>query len=430
MCGIAGIVQTDGRDVSRDSLDRMVARLEHRGPDDVGRAFGENWALGHRRLAILDLTNEGHQPMVLGDLVLVYNGEVYNYLELRAELEALGHEFRSSTDTEVVLHAYQEWGEDCLERFIGMWALALLDQRRQGLFCARDRLGIKPFYYARDGGRFLLASECPALLEADVSRRVDEDALATYLVTGLTDHDGGTFYAAVRQLPPACRASLDLNSGSFEVAPYYDFAAASAGPAASAAEYREVLEDSVRLRLRSDVPVGTCLSGGLDSSTVAALASREARRLGRDRFHAVTAGVGSGAPDETAFARRVVEHCDLAWDVVSPSFADVARDLEACLFAQGEPVGGPSVFLQYCVMRHARERGLKVMLDGQGGDESLLGYERYYPAVFGALMRRGQLLRAVRSGAGRSAPERNSGVVNSVILCSLISSCRMTRCSS
>ena len=396
MCGIAGIVQTDGRGVSRDVLDRMVESLEHRGPDDSGTAVGEKWALGHRRLAILDLTRGGHQPMALGDLLLVYNGEVYNYLELRTELEALGHEFTSSTDTEGVLHAYQEWGEDCLEKFIGMWALALLDQRRQVLFCARDRLGVKPFYYAHDRERFLFASECPALLEAGISRSVDEDAVAAYLVTGLTDHDERTFYATVRQLPPAARACLDLRTGSFVVARYYDLAAALTGPSGSAAEYREALEESVRLRLRSDVPVGTCLSGGLDSSTVAALASREARRLEPHRFHAVTAGVGSGAPDETSFAREVVEHCELAWDTVTPTFEDFAGKLEACLVAQGEPVGGPSVFLQYCVMRRARKCGLKVMLDGQGGDESLLGYERYYPAVFGALLRRGQLLRAAR----------------------------------
>ena len=370
MCGIAGILQTDGREVSRSALDRMVARLEHRGPDDVGHAFGESWGLGHRRLAVLDLSSGGRQPMVLGGLVLVYNGEVYNYRELRAELEPLGHEFHSSSDTEVVLHAYQEWGEECLTRFVGMWALGLIDRNRGVLFLARDRFGVKPLYYAQPDGRFLFASECPALLEANIARTIDLDSLSAYLVTGLTDHSERTFYDSIRQLPPGSRARLDLRSGSFAVERYYDVATTLSGEPGSVADYCRALEDSVRLRLRSDVPVGTCLSGGLDSSTVAALASREAHDLGRGRLHAVTAGVEAGAPDETPFARAVVEHCDLAWDVVTPTIETVERDLETALLAQGEPVGGPSVFLQYCVMERARERGLKVMLDGQGGDET------------------------------------------------------------
>lgn len=397
MCGIAGIICKGGGSASErgDVLEKMLDVMAHRGPDGSGTFFEANVALGHRRLSILDVSEAGRQPMCFGDHVIVGNGEVYNYLELREELESLGHEFRTGTDTEVILHAYQAWGEDCLRRFNGMWAFALYDRAAKRLFCSRDRYGVKPFYYYEDADRFLFASEIKALLAAGVEAKVNRDILLTYLVVGFTNHCDETFFRGVRQLLPGRNQYHDLAPYKASTRRYYDLAARLRGGATSR-DYIASLRHSVKLHLRSDVPVGTCLSGGLDSSVVAALASSFRKEAGGNGpFRAVTAVSEAAENDESPYARAVVEHCGLEWHPVRPTYEDFAAHVEDCLMAQGEPVGGPSMFLQYWVMKEARDAGLKVMLDGQGGDESLLGYERYYAGFFWDLLKRGKIRRAV-----------------------------------
>jgi asparagine synthase (glutamine-hydrolysing) len=391
MCGIAGIVGRDPAPAGTQALQAMMDALGHRGPDDAGVYSSGPVALGHRRLSIIDLSAAGHQPMRFRNLAIVYNGEVYNYLELRRELEGLGHRFETASDTEVILHAYDAWGEACLQRFTGMWAFAILDEAKRELFLARDRFGIKPLYYRDGEGRFLFASEIKAILAAGVPARVNDQRLIEYLVVGTTDHTEETFFSGIRQVLPGCWMRIDLPSFQMTSERYFQLNGREDGSPATVEDFAARLRRSVRLHLRSDVPVGTCLSGGLDSSVVAALAAAMNRENGNSRFDAVTARSESPETDETPYARQVVEHCGLRWHIAAPDYDDFAGNIERCLWFQEEPVGSPSVFMQYWVMKTAKEAGLKVMLDGQGGDEILLGYERYYIAYFWELLRQGRL---------------------------------------
>jgi len=391
MCGIAGIISKDAEPAGLEILQAMMAVMGHRGPDDEGVYASGQAALGHRRLSIIDLSPAGRQPMRYRDLVIVYNGEIYNYLELRQELETQGHRFETGTDTEVILHAYDAWGEACLHRFTGMWAFAILDETKREVFFARDRFGIKPLYYSDGEKRFLFASEVKAVLAGGAPARVNDQRLVEYIVVGTTDHTEDTFFSGIRQILPGCWMRIDLPSFRIRMERYFDLTGRADSLPPTVDDFADSLERSVRLHLRSDVPVGTCLSGGLDSSVVAALAVAMNRENGNSRFDAVTARSENPETDETPYARLVAEHCGLQWHIAAPGYDDFAEHIERCLWFQEEPVGSPSVFMQYWVMKTAKEAGLKVMLDGQGGDEILLGYERYYIAFFWELFRMGRL---------------------------------------
>src|SRR5438876_5160192 len=292
MCGIAGVVPAPSRRLDSSLIPRLLRCLEHRGPDDLGwlqdspegvklhRDPGgqdsiEAVVLLHRRLSILDLTATGRQPMATPDgrYYIVYNGEIYNYLELRSELEDLGHQFRSRSDTEVLLAAYAQWGGQALTRLVGMFAFAILDTQERRLFLARDFFGIKPLYYASGPAGFMFASEIKALLELPgVSRRVNPERLYLYLVFGITDHGPETLFSDIHQLPPAHYLEVPLD-GAWVNPPvrYWDIDLKPARhiPFGEAAErLREIFLKSIRLHLRSDVPVGTALSGGIDSSAI------------------------------------------------------------------------------------------------------------------------------------------------------------------
>jgi len=317
--------------------------------------------------------------MQLGSIVVVYNGEIYNYRELREELKAEGQAFESASDTEVLARCYLHWGPRCVDRLRGMWAFAIADLRSGTLFCSRDPFGIKPFYFTRYRGAFLFASEPQALIRAGAPARANLEIASHYLALGVTDHDRRSFFADVQQLEPGASVLVSAD-GSLRRIAKWGAAEAAAGAATTAAEFDASLSESVRLHLRSDVPVGTCLSGGLDSSTVAALASGNLLAQGTRRFAAITAASGDPRTDERAYAGEVAAHCGLDWRVVTPESERFAKEIDECLRVQGEPVGGPSVYFQYCVMAAARAAGMKVMLDGQGADELLGGYDRYVPA--------------------------------------------------
>lgn len=388
MCGIAGIVGLENAAPAPSVMAAMLRSMAHRGPDADDSWAEGSLVLGHRRLSILDLRPAGNQPMHREGRVIVYNGEIYNYLELRAQLEEVGCEFRTATDTEVILQAYATWGDECVSRFRGMWAFALYDGLRRRVLCSRDRFGIKPFYYARSDGYLVFASEIKALLAAGVRPRADMTTVAAYVVTGLEDFCDRTFYDGILQLAPGHNLIIDLPEASPRLERYYALKPSEPGSVAGD-DYRRTLRDSVRLHLRSDVRVGTCLSGGVDSSVIAALAAASYSESGAAPFAAVTARVREPGLDETSWAKMVARHCSLEWLIVEPGEGEVREELSRCLAIHDEPVGSASVFLQYCVMRRAREAGVKVMLDGQGGDETMLGYERYYPAYFRDLARAG-----------------------------------------
>jgi asparagine synthase (glutamine-hydrolysing) len=390
VCGISGIVHKDNTPVDKTTVAQMTGLVRHRGPDGEGYFFGAHFALGHRRLAILDLTPAGNQPMhYLDRYVVVFNGEVYNFVELRQELEALGYRFRTRTDVEVVLAAYDCWGEQCVHRFNGMWAFALYDRRHEILFCSRDRFGVKPFYYAETDKAFAFASEIKQLLPLFGERRANPGKIVDYLVLGLEEYDDESFFAGIRKLPPGHNLHYDVRSHRHEVKRYYelpvDSSLARVDEREAIALFRKELERAVTIRLRADVQVGTCLSGGLDSSTVATLASAAYQSQTGRRFVAITAKASDPRVDETPYAERVARAANLEWHVVAPQRADFIAALEEVVRAQEEPFGSPSVFLQYFVMRTAREVGCPVLLDGQGGDECLLGYERYFTAYLRSL---------------------------------------------
>jgi asparagine synthase (glutamine-hydrolysing) len=383
MCGICGVVCLE-LPADSDSVRAMMEQLRHRGPDGDGSFAGPGVALGHTRLAIIDLSDGGLQPFASddGELQLLHNGEIFNYLELRARLEGLGHRFRSATDTEVVLRAYEEWGPRCVERFNGMWAFALWDGRQRRLFCSRDRFGIKPFAYTFDGRRLAFASEPRALLrDPSVVARPNLRAVRDFLAQGHTDHLEGTFYDGIRQLPPA--HSLLLDARGLRLERHWRLEPASR-PADAVAATRELFLDSIRLRLRSDVPLGTALSGGLDSSAVAVAIdhllrteAENARPVG-DRQRTFTVYFEDGGYDERPYAQAVVGQILAEPRWISFGDEELVDVLPRVAADQGEPFGSTSIVAQWFVMREAARAGLKVMLDGQGGDEVLAGYRTTY----------------------------------------------------
>lgn len=399
MCGISGIIQKDGFEPSVGKVKSMSSALHHRGPDDQGIFSDGCLTFAHNRLSILDLSRDGHQPMtsLVGNTV-IFNGEIYNYLELKEELAQAGFIFHSKSDTEVLLAAYERWGIDCLSHFNGMWAFALYDKKRGIVFMSRDRFGIKPFYYSNGQKEFLISSEIKGIFKVRREVRANMDVISKYLVSGNSDDSQQTFFDGVYQLAPGQYALYDLKSHSFRTYLYYDVNP-SEGKFSTSQSYLECFENSIRIHLRSDVPIGTCLSGGLDSSSVAALAIKWLKRTSLNYdFQSVTAQSEFAASDETVYAQKVVDYCGLRAHFTKPSYSDFRANVEKCLYHQDEPVFSPSVFMQYWVMKVAKEAGIKVMLDGQGGDESLLGYERYYPAFFWGLLkggRMGTLLREV-----------------------------------
>lgn len=411
MCGIAGIIGASPQPSLQDNLQTMTALVVHRGPDDEGMAlFGPDGArsagkgthaesggpwiagLGHRRLSIIDLSPAGHQPMSdpSGRYSIVYNGEVYNHIELRDELSASGCTFHSNTDSEVVLHAFIRWGPDCLRRFNGMWAFAIYDCHTGALFCARDRYGVKPFYYALEKGRLAFASEIRQLLALPwVGAEANRDRLADFFLWGLENHTEETFFNRVRSLPGSHYLDLardDLESAHVEPRRYWaPSPAETLGDTRAIAAFRDLLSDSVRLRLRSDVPVGVTLSGGLDSSSVMCLAG-EHGRIGRetsplDAFNVEFEGAGYS---ERCFAEAAASKAGARIIMLRPGRADLARDWARFVRHMEEPFGGLSYFSNFQIYRLIRQHGIPVVLSGQGGDELLLGYERYrtYHALF------------------------------------------------
>ena len=411
MCGIAGQYCIAGGSIDRDLLLRMSERLVHRGPDGDGGFFADGVGLVHRRLSIIDLSPDGLQPMANedGTLRLVFNGEIYNYVELMEELAARGHTFRSRSDTEVILHAYEEWGADCLLKFNGMWAFALYDGKKAVLFLSRDRLGIKPLYFAVAGGSLFFASEIKALLEhREIGTRPDEEMLLDFLAWGAADHTSRTMFDGVNQVLPGHRITIGRD-GDVRQEKYWDVAVSpgffspGGGDEAQARGFLETLADAVRIHLRSDVPIGTCLSGGLDSSTVVALINRiiakEPVRQIPGRQKTFSACFSDRRFDESEYVGIVVADTGVESYCLSPDPARFFTDAGHLLYINDEPFAGLTMYSQYCVMREASSH-VKVVLDGQGADEILAGYLAYqHPHVRG-LLRQRHLLSAARELLG------------------------------
>ena len=393
MCGIAGIVWKDPqRSAARADVERMCDVLWHRGPDAEGCCTRGPVALGHRRLSILDLSAAGTQPMASHDsrYLLVFNGEIYNYLELREELMGRGGVFHTQTDTEVIIEAYRSWGPDCVEHFNGMWAFALYDTAEEVLFVSRDRFGIKPFYYLLDNESLVFASEIKAIVAVRPRERVPHRAvLARFLPTGVFGDGQETFFANVRSLLPAHNARYDVRRGTWDVRRYWTvdagrFAAAW-GRGDPVETLRGLLHSSVQLHLRSDVPVGTCLSGGIDSSAIVCLMSR----LRDGPVHTFSGIYPDRDYSEAEYVAAVNRHADTIPCPIFPEpRGDLVEDLRTITWHQDNPTAGPGLYTQFHVMRRACQE-VKVILDGQGADELFAGYLFYFPAHLHDLRARG-----------------------------------------
>lgn len=380
MCGIAGILS-----LGRRSIPRLSARLEvmnsiqsHRGPDGQG-----SWShpaghvgFGHRRLSIIDL-NTGHQPMSdhRGNWI-TYNGEIYNFIELRNQLGK--EQFRTTSDTEVVLAAYSKWGSNCVDHFRGMFAFALWDESRQVLFCARDRIGIKPFYYAENSSHFYFASEAKAILPFLPDIKTDHEGLKDYLTFQFC-LDGKTLFEGIRELPAG--HVMEVQGGKLNVRRYWDFRCEpdfDHTPRYFEENVRRLLTESVSLHLRSDVPVGAYISGGIDSSTVALLAAKERP----DELLGFTGRFPFGdAFDESRYAREVAEARNIGLHELEITPDDFIRTIEKVVFHLDYPIAGPGSFAQFMISGLAAQHR-KVLLGGQGGDELFGGYVRYLIAYF------------------------------------------------
>ena len=379
-----------------------IDKVSHRGPDGSGWRVFESVAgpvaLGHRRLSIIDLSDAASQPMAYADgrYWITFNGEIYNYLELRQELIAAGQRFRSRSDTEVLLAAYAQWGEAALERFIGMFAFVLWDAEEQVVFAARDRFGVKPLYLYNSPRGIAFASEIKQfMLLPGFIARLNVARAYDFLSAGIMEHTDETMFEKVRQLQPGCCIRLDLQHWRPGVSPvirrWYRIlepGTLDLGEREAAEQFRALLTDSVRLHLRSDVPVGTCLSGGLDSSSIVCLMARElGNKEDATSVHTVSACYDVKAVDERPFMKAVVERARTNPHWCYPRAEDAFAQAERITWHQDEPYGSTGIFAQWCVFAEARKAGLKVMLDGQGADEQLAGYHGSFPYYLASLIR-------------------------------------------
>ncbi len=420
MCGVAGIYHLNGGHEAPQSLQLMCDVQRHRGPDAGGfllfpelqtshskgatpiriceqeesRSSGQlqkenkfKLGFGHRRLAIIDLSEAGHQPMAneTGRIWITYNGEIYNFQELRRELTAFGHMFRSNTDTEVIIHAYEQWGEVCVNRFNGMWAFAIWDSEQQHLFLSRDRFGIKPLYFLAGPDEFIFASEIKAILSVRRDQRIPNiPHIATFITHGLMDHDSETFFRNVKSVPPGhslrvSRAGIRLQK-YWELRPAYDQVNVQDNGINDLQDrFYALLKDAVSLRLTSDAPLGSCLSGGLDSSAIVSIAAAS-----RPNLPCFTSFFEEEGWNEAHHAEAVANRFQTDSHWIAPQVTAFQETLDNLIWYQDEPCAAYGTFPQWKIMEEASKH-IRVLLDGQGGDELLGGYLHFLPHYLKAL---------------------------------------------
>lgn len=423
MCGISGIYNVNSKPVETDKLEKMVSIIHHRGPDDEGyllvnsstgkfascygkdtieelkpilkplvNDFSADFALGFRRLSIIDLSAKGHHPMCNtdGSIWIIFNGEIYNYLEIREELISLGYSFTTKSDTEVIIKSYQHWSVECLNKFNGMWAFALWDQNKRQLFCARDRFGIKPFFYYFDGKTFIFGSEVKQLLVHDFKKEIDESVIyKSFAIGAFTINSDNTYFKNIKILPHS--HYILVSKDHFEVSRYYDlvpkqFESSGLCFEDACEQYRELFKDAVKLRMRSDVEVGSTLSGGLDSSAIVTSAVNYT-----DKQFKTFSSYYTYEPryDERKWINLIVEKTNSKAQFISASAMQVWEDLPKIIWHHDYPLESSSPVAQYYVMDLARKNNVTVLLDGQGSDELTSGYNhgfyRYYADLISGL---------------------------------------------
>jgi asparagine synthase (glutamine-hydrolysing) len=411
MCGIAGIVNFEQTPICTSLLTRMCDEIRHRGPDDEGYSLydgkislygGEDTSkelmlphiseapssyavgFGFRRLSIVDLSVSGHQPMVSQGkrFMMVFNGEIYNYKDLRKDLESNGMIFSSDSDSEVVLNAYLKWGKNCVKRFNGMWSICIFDSKEKSLFCSRDRFGIKPLYYHKNNKSFFFASEIKQLLlNKEVTRTLDEEASYNYLVNGIKDYSDKTMFKDICQLEPGC--NLILSNGEFKIEKYWDFSVNNSYETSDDLQETEknflkLFTSAVQLRLKADVPVGVALSGGIDSSSTAVVANE----ISNSPLMTFSVVFDEEKYDERYFSTIVANKISCVRHEVKPDIAVFIKEIDEFIAHMEEPTKSISTYSQWCLMRNVKKGGITVLLEGQGADELLGGYEWYFDSFF------------------------------------------------
>ena len=400
MCGIAGFIHQNNISDPIGKINGMLDIMLHRGPDDWGITCIDNknshkagnkithlhsdvfnLVLGHRRLSIIDLTENGRQPMTSSDgkLVITFNGEIYNYIELREELKK-NYPFKTDSDTEVLLAAYKHWGIAMLSRLNGMFAFTIWDREQNKLVCARDPIGIKPFYYTTQNGQFAFASEPRAVLNfLHTKGHINHTILSEFLVLGVTDHSEFTFYKEIQQLPGGCYMEVSASGAITKKEVYWSPEQVAQRNYASETEVQEAMEqalyNSIKLHLRSDVPAGSALSGGIDSSTIVYFVSK---LLGAQSsaYKCLTISNPGFENDESELAKLICTNTQTRWVPVNAELNTIGDEFPSFIRSIGEPFSNMTMFAQYQVMKYAAREGLKVMVDGQGGDELFIGYDR------------------------------------------------------
>ena len=404
MCGISIIISQNNNPISSKLIKDSTDCIEHRGPDGDGFYFGDNFAFGHRRLAIIDLSKDGCQPMDRHNLVITYNGEIFNYIELREELRNYGFIFETETDTEVILNAYKHWGFECQNRFSGMWSFVIYDPQRKLLFCSRDRFCIKPFVYTQIGNYFLIGSEIKQFtIHSEFKATLDLDTTFDFLEEGLLNHNNKTFFENVFSLNGGHQLIYDLTNHSYEISKWYipDFKGIKIDFETARNDYDRLLKESIRLRLRSDVQLGVALSGGLDSSGIACLL-KEINQNGE--YMAITSCYEHRDFDERIYAEYVASKTEISLNKIFPDLNDLIDKnyLEKMIWHQEQPVSSASHFSEFSVFQAANKHKIKVMLCGQGPDEHSGGYSNFFTYHYLHLLKQGKIMKIFKGMKSRN----------------------------
>jgi asparagine synthase (glutamine-hydrolysing) len=433
MCGIAGIILKQKVNFNlNQKIVAMTDALSHRGPDGEGfilagdqtitphfNTLKQNYhradlnyipktslqdydqnsflAFGHRRLSIIDLSETGHQPMcnANGKIWITFNGEIYNYLEIKSDLKKIGHSFISESDTEVVLAAYKEWGFNCVERFNGMWAFCIYDSEKQLCFASRDRLGVKPFYYINNNNLLAFSSEQKAFIKAElIAAKINNNALHNYLINGLLETNSTNFFEGINELMPGNNLVFNLKTQELKITTYYNLTEhiTLTNDRLSEKELIDKIaytfENSVKLRLRSDVEVGTCLSGGIDSSALAVTISE----ITKQPLYCFTSIFKNQSINEEHFADSVANKIEAKHFKIEPTLEGFLEEIDSLIYSQDVPIWDTSTYAQYKVMELAKKNNIKVVLDGQGADELFGGYHHHFLAKWNNLFSQGHFM--------------------------------------
>jgi asparagine synthase (glutamine-hydrolysing) len=382
MCGINGFTGNDPV-----LLKKMNSVTKNRGPDDEGEFYDTAVSLGHTRLSIIDLSPKGHQPMCNEDetIWLTFNGEIYNFSEIREDLKKAGHVFKSHTDSEVIIHAYEQYGLECLNRFNGMWAFCIYDKKKDLLILSRDRFGVKPLYYHVSGGKIIFSSMIAALRTHPIATKPDVSVIMEYLAFNLLNHDSRTFFTDIRSLEPGSCLQFNLRTKEVSIQKWYHL---QPRRTVTVPELTQEFIRSVKTRTVADVPIGSCLSGGIDSSAIVCTLDT----MINQPFFTYSLIFPGKKIDESRYMKEVGKHTRIQQQFTTLSRDNFLTDLPDFIRAQEEPTTGLSVYGQYCIMRLAYENKAKVLLDGQGGDEIFAGYEYYFSYYYYELLKKGRLL--------------------------------------